>query len=290
MDQSFAKVLPETDAGRRVGGSILALGNGPLITTWSRGNADDNMPEEILTELARQVDRHPWWQARTRLALAMLEQLKVRPPARLLDAGCGWGTTLTALEKHGYVVTGLDISRRSLERLDGPGRTLIEADLTQDLPDTSDSFDAVLALDVIEHLDDDGAALRRIASLTKPGGFAIVSVPALPALFSEFDEVQGHRRRYLPETLRAAFKNTGLSVDQVLWWGDWLVPFFRAQRVRSSRKPDSQPLATYRRYLSLPPWPIPLAMKLAFRLTGLRTIGGKGRTGTSLFAIAQRRL
>ena len=55
----------------------------------------------------------------------------------------------------------MDVSLRTLEALDRPGRTLIEADLTRPLADDSD-HDAVLALDVIEHLDDDGAAVRRL--------------------------------------------------------------------------------------------------------------------------------
>ena len=58
---------------------------------------------------------------------------------------------------------------------------------------------------MIEHLDDDAAALASLGRLVRPGGTLIVSVPALPELFSEFDQVQGHRRRYQPDDLRAAF-------------------------------------------------------------------------------------
>lgn len=259
-----------------------------MIETWSKGHAADNMPEEILTDLSRQVHRHPWWQARAALALALLRRMHIDPPSRLLDAGCGWGVTLAALEQQGYAVTGLDISRRALETLDRPGRSLIEADLSQHVPDRSAQYDAILALDVIEHLDDDAAAVRTLAALTKPGGIAIVSVPALPALFSEFDRVQGHRRRYVPETLASVFHETGFLVEHVLWWGGWMLPLIRAQRAARSRGEEGAPLATYRRYLALPPWPIPLAMKVAFRLSQPRTLRGKARIGTSLFAIVRR--
>ena len=133
-----------------------------MIVTWSRGNADDNMPEGILTDLAGLICRHPWWQARARMAVDLLGRLNVRPPARILDAGCGWGVNLAKLEQSGYRPVGLDISRRALERLDGPDRELIEADLTQPLADHAGRYDAVLALDVIEHLDDDRAAVARL--------------------------------------------------------------------------------------------------------------------------------
>jgi SAM-dependent methyltransferase len=264
-----------------------------LITTWSEGHADANMAEAILVDLADRVRGHPWWRARARLTLALLGRLGVRPPARVLDAGCGWGTTLEALERRGYRGAGMDISRRTLEQLDRPGRTLFVADLTRDWPDAADGggeggFDAVLALDVIEHLDDDRAALTRLGRLARPGGMVIVSVPALPELFTEFDTIQGHRRRYLPTTLRAAFDDSGLAVEELFWWGRWLVPMLRRQRGRSKGVAGESPAQTYRRYLALPPWPAPLALTLGFALEHGLALGGKLRTGTSLFAVARR--
>src|SRR4051812_49751633 len=120
-----------------------------MITTWSRGVADENMPEEVLVALADPIRRHPWWSARARVTLELLDRLGVRPPSRVLDAGCGWGVTLSALEGRGYRADGLDVSRKALERLDAPGRTLIEADLTRPWPPGAEMYDAVLALDVI---------------------------------------------------------------------------------------------------------------------------------------------
>lgn len=259
-----------------------------MIRTWSRGPASAGMPEEILTDLAEVVGRHPWWHARAHLMLALLRKLHVRPPASVLDAGCGWGTNLDVLESHGYDAAGLDISRQSLDRLDRPGRALIEADLTKELPARLSQFDAVIALDVLEHLDDDQQAVARLAQLAKPGGIVLVSVPALPELYSEFDAVQGHRRRYVPETLREAFRESGLSVEQVLWWGAWMVPLLRLQRNRTLRSVASSPAETYRRYLRLPPWPILLSFRLAFAFDQARTLRGRSRHGTSLFAVARR--
>src|SRR5437870_1405673 len=101
-----------------------------MILTWSKGDADYNMDEAILVSLADIISRHPWWEARARIALQLLKRHNIHPPARILDAGCGWGSNLIALEEAGYQVVGLDISRQALERLDRPDRTLIECDLT----------------------------------------------------------------------------------------------------------------------------------------------------------------
>ena len=136
-----------------------------MIHHWSEGVADHNMTEDILVELGSLIHRHPWWRARARLTQELLRRLGVSPPARVLDVGCGWGITLEALEQTGYRATGTDISRMALERLDRPGRELVEMDLTKPLPvEAVGGYDAVLALDVIEHLDDDRAAVAGSAS------------------------------------------------------------------------------------------------------------------------------
>lgn len=247
------------------------------------------MDEEILVDALEAVRAHPWTKARTRLTLALLDRLGVCPPARILDAGCGWGVTLEALERCGYRIVGMDISRRALERIDRHDRTLIEADLTQDLPSEVEPFDAVLALDVIEHLDDDRAALRQLAALVDPRGVAVVSVPALPELFSaDWDVAVGHRRRYLPEGLRAVFDGSGLVIERLLWWGAWLVPLFRRQRRRAEPRPGETPTETYCRHLALPPWPLPLLLQAAFALELGPTLRGRLKTGTSLFVVARR--
>jgi SAM-dependent methyltransferase len=259
-----------------------------MIVRWSEGIADAHMAEDILVDLGELIRRHPWWQARADLTLDLLGRLGVSPPNRVLDAGCGWGTTLRALEARGYRAVGADVSRRALRELDGPARDLAEVDLTRPLPGGLDPFDAVLALDVIEHLDDDRGALARLGELARPGGVVVVSVPALPELFTEFDAIQGHRRRYVPESLRSAFEGTGLDVEQVFWWGEWMVPILRRTRGKPRSRPGESTAETYRRYLSLPPWPGPLVFRAAFALERGRALRGKLRVGTSLFAVARR--
>ncbi len=259
-----------------------------MIQRWSVGVADENMAEDILVDLAPMIRRHPWWHARAALTIHLLNQLGVKPPARILDAGCGWGVTLDRLERRGYLAVGMDISRRTLERLNRPGRILIEADLTKPIDRDVPLHDVVLALDVIEHIDDDREAVHRLGTLVRPGGLVIVSVPALPDLFTEFDAIQGHRRRYLPETLRAAFADTGLELVRVFWWGSWLVPALRRQRARPRAHQAETASQVYRRYLELPPWPLPWVARLAFAIEQGFAVRGSLRSGTSLFAIARR--
>jgi SAM-dependent methyltransferase len=259
-----------------------------MIISWSHGVADENMDEAILIELSGLINCHPWWTARGYLLLQLLRRIDCRPPCRLIEAGCGWGTNLLILEKAGYTVTGLDISRNALARLDRPDRTLIEADLSQDLPPDAPEHDVVLALDVIEHVDDDYGVVRRLRQLVRPGGHLIISVPALPELYSEFDRVQGHRRRYTPESLRDTIAGSGLVILDMMWWGQWMARILRRRKSAPRSRPGETNKQTYKRYLSLPPWPGTLLLKLMFLIDQRRTLRGHSAIGTSLFAIAVR--
>jgi 2-polyprenyl-3-methyl-5-hydroxy-6-metoxy-1,4-benzoquinol methylase len=107
-----------------------------MIISWSSGSSDDNMDEAILVALRGTVSRHPWWTARAALVLALLRQQMIFPPASIIEAGCGWGTNFERLEAAGYKMTGLDISRKTLARLDRADRQLIEADLARSLPES----------------------------------------------------------------------------------------------------------------------------------------------------------
>src|SRR5262249_54700589 len=161
-------------------------------------------------------------------------------------------------------------------------------DLNQAIPPQDPQFDAVLALDVIEHLDSDQLAVTRLGKLLRPGGSLIVSVPALPELFGEFDTIQGHRRRYLPDGLRRAFDDSGLEVERIFWWARWLLPIVRRQRASQKARPGEAPAAVYARYLKAGPRPLSWLASLAFRLEEGPALRGRFKIGTSLVAIGRK--
>jgi SAM-dependent methyltransferase len=177
-----------------------------------------------------------------------------------------------------------------LDLLDRVAGQLVEADLSQALPEHVPTYECVLALDVIEHLDDDRQALEQLGRLLKKDGRLIITVPALPELFSEFDEVQGHRRRYTPQSLRSCLEEANLRVEDVLWWGQWMVRPLRGRKSGTRRQPGDANVDVYRRYLALPPWPGSWALNMMFRIDHRRTLRGRNRIGTSLIAIAAPRI
>jgi SAM-dependent methyltransferase len=133
---------------------------------------------------------------------------------RALDLGCGAGLNLDHLAKHAQPV-GTDFSEEALKFCRERGHEMLCKADAAGLPFPDRQFDIITALDVIEHLDDDLLALRELRRVMRPGGVLIVSVPAYPALWSYWDEILGHRRRYTVGSMRAVAKKAGLRVRKV---------------------------------------------------------------------------
>ncbi len=79
-------------------------------------------------------------------------------------------------------------------------------------------LDTVIALNVVEHIEDDVGTLRSMAELLAPAGRVVVLVPALPSIFGSLDEELGHYRRYTRESLASAFLAAGLGLEQMSWF------------------------------------------------------------------------
>jgi SAM-dependent methyltransferase len=181
-------------------------------------------------------ERHWWYRGRRRMLAALIEGIAVPPGARVLDAGCGSGRTLDELARYGSA-HGIELNPLGLAVARRRGHHVEQAPV-ETIPFEDASFDLVTCLDVIEHTDDDAAALRELRRVTRPGGSAVVSVPAHPRLWSRHDEVNGHRRRYTRRTLRAAAHAGGWTVERMTGFNVvYLVP---AALVRIARRDRAQ--------------------------------------------------
>ena len=116
-------------------------------------------------------------------------------PLRILDLGCGPGNTLRRLLPEGHVF-GFDYSLDALAFARTKGIQRVFSGESTALPVASATFDCVIALDVLEHVDDDGGALAEIARVLRPGGVFCFTVPAFMTLWRYHDQAYGHFRRY----------------------------------------------------------------------------------------------
>ena len=115
-----------------------------------------------------------------------------------------------------------------------PGLPILQFDLRRcPLPDAC--VDAVTALNVLEHIDDDAGALREIARILRPGGVAHVEVPAGPDLFDVYDEQLMHHRRYHLGDLLAKARGAGFEVLRGTHLGFFLYPPFAWVKRRNRR-------------------------------------------------------
>jgi SAM-dependent methyltransferase len=153
------------------------------------------------------------------------------PQGRLVDFGAGVGSILARI--HGDVIR-IGIEGEWELASVGRGRhglDFVVADLARGIPLVSHSADVIVALDVIEHLDDDGAALAEIFRVLKPTGTLVVSVPAFQRLWSRHDELHHHKRRYSKQGLRDVVTASGFSCTRVTYFNCLLFPLVVASRM-----------------------------------------------------------
>ncbi len=119
-----------------------------------------------------------WFVARRRLVCDLIDRLAMPAKSRLLDVGCGTGANLKAFDKN-FERVGIDMSRAALGFCQQRGLdSLVQAKIEHSGME-HDTFDIVTALDMLEHVDDDMVALRELWRVSKPGGFLLITVPAL---------------------------------------------------------------------------------------------------------------
>jgi SAM-dependent methyltransferase len=169
-------------------------------------------------------DRHWWYRGRRAIVLDAIERMaEGHARDRILDVGCGGGGMLADLARLGSV-TGVEPSlqsrRRALARRVG---TIVNARLGT-LPFEQGSFDIALALDVIEHIEDDDRALRDLRRVVSPGGALLVTVPAYPRLWSHHDELNHHFRRYTRIGLAELAGRSGWRVRRMTHFNSLMLP------------------------------------------------------------------
>jgi SAM-dependent methyltransferase len=165
--------------------------------------------------IAGSEDRHFWFRARRKIIATALRSLLAErtSPVRVLEIGCGTGNvTRTLVEVCGAdKVTAMEPQEEALiiarQRL---RCTVVQGDLTE--PPDLGTFPIVGMFDVLEHLRDERAALDVVRGYVEPGGVLLMTVPARQSLWSYFDDVAGHFRRYEIDTLSRALEASGFQV------------------------------------------------------------------------------
>ncbi len=182
--------------------------------------------------MAAEEDRHWWFRARRDVVLAAVSRYAPAGFGSMLDVGCGTGGNLAALRAAfpEASFTGVDASEDALEASRRRGLHVVAGDASA-LPVADGSADIVSALDVLEHLDDDRAAVREMARVLRPGGLLVVTVPAYKWMWGPHDELNHHKRRYVRSLLEPAVTDAGLEILTSTHFNTLLFPAAVLQRL-----------------------------------------------------------
>jgi SAM-dependent methyltransferase len=169
-------------------------------------------------------DRQHWWfRGRLHVLLAVLRASLPRRRLRLLELGCGTGNVLRALAEFGDAV-GMEHDQRLIAAARADGLDVRYGTIPDDLVVPKGWADVVLLLDVLEHLDDEAAALATARRALTAGGTLVITVPAFAWLWSAHDLALGHRRRYTAGQLRGVVERAAFAVTRVTYFSTLLFP------------------------------------------------------------------
>jgi SAM-dependent methyltransferase len=229
-----SKQTPEwTGCGFQIGDHVI-----PILSyeTRTSGWTDDlTMFHENTAGDSHFIDLASRRQAISQVAQHTSEEYPV-----ILDIGCSSGFLLADLRAAfpRALVMGADVVLGPLLNLakKTPDLPLLHFDLTRcPLPD--DSLDVAILLNVLEHIEDDALAVRQLYRILKPGGIAVIEVPAGPELFDIYDELLMHYRRYKLAGLRQLFLDSNFKILRQSHLGFFLYPgFFLVKQLRRKRQ------------------------------------------------------
>jgi SAM-dependent methyltransferase len=174
------------------------------------------MEPSFYEDYYRHENNHWWFRWRFDLITRLVKSLGSGDSFRILDAGCGTGQMTKRLGAIGLAF-GLDSAPEAIAFARSRGvERLAQGSITAP-PFANGAFDCVLALDVIEHVDDDFGILTSLFQILRPGGHLIVTVPAFDALWSEHDEINHHKRRYRAPHLKSLIETAGFEMDRITY-------------------------------------------------------------------------
>ncbi|MBI4138634.1 class I SAM-dependent methyltransferase [Candidatus Uhrbacteria bacterium] len=188
------------------------------------------MDRDVYRALDELNETHWWFLGRRAVVSDILSRLPQFSGRRILDIGSGAGGMIETLLPHGTVTAaeGDSASREALQKRFGERVRVLPGFLGDiDLA----GHDVITMFDVLEHIEDDRAALRAIWDALPSGGRFICTVPAFKLLWSGHDVMSHHFRRYARAELIRKLTETGFVIERVTFFNFFLFPAILALRL-----------------------------------------------------------
>jgi SAM-dependent methyltransferase len=245
------------------------------------------MHDALYEEMYNMEDSHWWFVARRHIILYLFERYifyRTGSKARICDMGCGCGATLKAFQAK-YDAIGMDSSSKAIEFCSRRGIIVEQGFLPASIPFHDKEFDAILLLDILEHLEKDKESIMTCSKLLRLGGIMLCTVPACPSLWAKRDNFHGHKRRYKKADFAKLFEVPGLRIELLSFFSTFLFPLIAAVRI-SSRLLEKDKYGTTD--ITLPPSIFNRCFERVFALERYLVPLGVLPIGSSLVAVCRK--
>jgi ubiquinone/menaquinone biosynthesis C-methylase UbiE len=202
------------------------------------------MNEDLLSTFFEVETKHWWWVARKKIVVNLLQKYVKNKNNLILDAGCGTGAGMLYLQEFGKVY-GVDLSQKAVNYCKKRGITRVKLGDVSNLPYKDNFFDIICLMDVIEHVSNDKLVIREMHRVLKKGGLLLMTLPALPFIYSKHDKAQGHFKRYSKNDLAKIFKGSGFKEKKMSYFNIFLSPLIIAIRLLSKAGGPLEKLADF---------------------------------------------
>jgi SAM-dependent methyltransferase len=175
--------------------------------------------------MIRAEEGHWWFRGRRKVIARFLKPLSLGKNSKVLEIGCGGGGNLTLLSSRGNQLRAIEPNEILREHASQRGICEVrDGRLPAGIPFEGEKFDLICLFDVLEHVQDDSAAVAAIGSRLSDGGRILVTVPASPSLWSRHDVENQHFRRYTKAGLRKVFSDNGFTAVRISFFNALLFP------------------------------------------------------------------
>ncbi|MFN3551297.1 MAG: class I SAM-dependent methyltransferase [Endomicrobiia bacterium] len=189
------------------------------------------MKKNLYQQMYLQEEYYWWHIAKRKLVVNFIPKTN----CKILDVGCGTGKLMEELLQNGHLVYGIENEPTAIEFCKKRGIEKIQIfNLEENLNIDNDSFDVITCLDVLEHIEKDENLIKEFKRIVKPSGILILTVPSYMWLWSYWDEILGHKRRYNKKILFEKMQKVGFQIVKISHFYSFLLPIAIVFRVIKS--------------------------------------------------------
>ena len=217
------------------------------------------MEKYLYDELFNHETKHWWFLARREIIVRLLQYFSPDKDNALLDIGCGCGANLVTLSRY-YNCQGVEPSDEGIDYCAQRKLKVKNGFLPDKIDYPDNSFDIITMIDVLEHIEQDGLAVKTVNRLLKKDGIFLATVPAYQWLYTKRDEFHHHYRRYSKSQLESIISSSGLKKIILSYYNTLLFPLALAERGTKKLLKKDKPEPD----LVIPPKPINNFFKSVF--------------------------